>query len=110
MRSLYCDDTEIGVCSKTKIHFSRAEPHKGSSGPVQQGTGTIDLGLAPAPTGCRALGHSQEPQRAWPWRRTAREGAGTDEDEAWAQLEAALGEAGEPWAAPTLQVSISPQR
>lgn len=49
MRSLYCDDTEIGVCSKTKIHFSRAESHKGSSGPVQQGTGTIDLGLAPSP-------------------------------------------------------------
>lgn len=58
--SLYCDeDTEIGVCSKTEIHFSRAEPHKGSAGPVRQGTGTIDLGLAPSPD--RLLGSGPQP-------------------------------------------------
>lgn len=99
LRSLYCDqDTEMGVCSKTEIHFSRAAPHKGSAGPGWQGTGTLGLGLAPSPD--RPLSSGPQPGATQgPALARSSRGAGTDEEGAWVQLGAALGEAGEPRAA-----------
>lgn len=75
--------------------------------------GTVVLSMSPLAPPEQAIeprdpaGSPAEPARP-PWHRAREEGTG--KEGARIQLRAALGEAGEPWPAPTLQIGLSPQR